>query len=773
MATPYLIIRLVPDAPVDGATFSTYLDDLHIDVYQANTTPPLTKLLGQTPWNAAPVILAPNPGTNQYVGTSSRPTTENTPYIGDQNYGNTLTFKNTDGIAVNSSLFSPSGSNFFSSKALTVKSVDGTTVTLDGGNIENFIPKGTVCAFMTDYTKWTYDSVAASMSNNHILVTKAKNGDSTLTLDGSGLFFGMAVSGPGIDADTTVLAADTGSVTLSKPITSDLVNTNITFSFSLPADIAQEFDLITTFSILGWPFKTAYIPASVATAIIPLPNLLSPPNMLNISINAYRKLGTGNRTIPVNHDFYNVPYYTDNPPVLSQFQYISDNEIALYITLPPPPSANVVPLALPNDGTPPNFDALYAAMTQTFASDNAFPLGSSLETLTSSDCKRMAYDIVWSQQGNTLPLPPDPLDSLYTNPPNPGGSGGNGNTNNLEQDRQKFEGTISSFYSTHNATAERLTKFVATASAALFCEKTSLNSKTALIEFPVDPDPTVTFATAVEKELLLNGVGGTSSGLSFGVPAAFFYAIGASLDKSATPAQRFQLATGDSIERLFQIFSAAEEANSISDKESFKTIGASAKTTLDCALGTNVLSFADTNGIQDNMSVAGLYIDNYTSVQSFTATTVTLSKPVLGDVAIGSIITFLSPAISVPTATAFQAARRLAALGISATSNSPSATIYPGTPLAQLISNWLAQTDPTPFPPPNPPLSYQHTDFNIWQLTLASADPQGYLYLDLDALTQGYSIPAFTLTPTGAPSPTTLPLMRLTRTARRLALVLV
>src|SRR5271165_7174930 len=314
-------------------------------------------------------------------------------------------------------------------------------------------------------------------------------------------------------------------------------------------------------------------------------------------------------------------------------------------------------------------------MNLALTNDKNFPAGTTLDNLSSTDCSRMAYDIVWSQQGNTLPPPPDALESLYTNPPNPGGSTGNGSTNNLEQDRQKFEGTVSSFYATRNATAERLSKFVAAASAALFCEKTSLNSKTALLEFPVDPASS--FASSVESELLLDGLGTNGvSGLIFGVPAAFFYAVGASLDKSTTATQRFQLATGDAIERLFQVFSMAEQAKSIADLEGFQTPG----------------------------------------------------------VTLGEI-------------TSFQAARRLAALSVSSASNSPSVPVYAGTPLAQLVGDWLAQTDPTPTPAPNPPHTYQNNDFDVWSQKLASADPTGYLLLDLDTLTQGYLIPPFTASP--------------------------
>jgi hypothetical protein len=34
----YLVVRLVPDSPVDGGTFGTYLDGLQIEVYPANAS---------------------------------------------------------------------------------------------------------------------------------------------------------------------------------------------------------------------------------------------------------------------------------------------------------------------------------------------------------------------------------------------------------------------------------------------------------------------------------------------------------------------------------------------------------------------------------------------------------------------------------------------------------------------------------------------------------------------------------------------------------------
>src|SRR5262249_13965634 len=153
------------------------------------------------------------------------------------------------------------------------------------------------------------------------------------------------------------------------------------------------------------------IPASVATAVIPLTGLPTPlptpPPSLNITVQAQRILAFGSQNIPVNNDYYNVLYQTDNPPSPDQFQNIQDTETALYIRLPPPPTSAAIPLTVPSNGTAPPFDDLYKAMNQALTNDASFPTGTTLDNLTANDCVRMAYDIVWSQQSNMLPPPPD------------------------------------------------------------------------------------------------------------------------------------------------------------------------------------------------------------------------------------------------------------------------------------------------------------------------------------------------------------------------------
>ena len=594
MATqPYIVIRLVPESPVDGATFGTYLDGLQLQVFDANTGEPLSDFVYSSPL----ILFQWFPLGPGYLGVVSAPTSASTEFVGKNNYGQTLEFDSTDGISAGSFVFSSDGTTIPSSSRLQVVELIAATsqpsalgkVRLSG-TLPNYVSAGTVVSFIAQSTgedptsppafsfplttsvpATTIDGKTTPAPNNPLLVLHFA--------DTAGVTVGMELSPiPGLVTPGTTVAAVTpamgpalGTVTVSQtlngsptsvtfnlnppfawlpldpssathPTTLDFDGTGpksangvatgmtlipitglvapgttvtdvitnqtpnqvklsrallgpmppgqvITFTFPLSSGIVQHVDPLP----FGGFFELAnlIVPASVATAVIPL-NLTTAPDYLDITINAQR----GSEVIPINNTFYNVLVSTDELPSMpSQYQNISISNTSLYIALPPQPGTTPISLVIPSDGSAPPFDALYAAVRTALTNDpvvgavTAANLASLISHLIGdpNECRRIAYDIVWSYQ-NTLPLPPDPLESLYTNPPNPGGStSSNNSTSNLEQDRQKFEGTLNSFYSSRNATAERLTKFVAAVSAAVFCEQTSLNSTTALLEFPVDP----------------------------------------------------------------------------------------------------------------------------------------------------------------------------------------------------------------------------------------------------------------------------------------------
>ena len=642
---PYVVIRLVPESPVDGATFATYLDGLALQLIDANTLQPRSDLA-----YSSPLILFEWPGASGWMSLVSVPTSDPTSYNGSD-YGKTLKFDSTGGIPVGSAVYS-SDQTTIPPGSLQVTSVTQDSVQLSG-TLSKYVPAGTVVSFIGQSPSG--DPASAPTNFSFTLSTSSPAttlGNDLIVLhfaDTTGITVGMDASGTGVASGTTVAYVDTGSgtVTVSQPLTSSPSSvtftlnppfayftvkpssgtptakpstlkfpsnaTNgiavgmtlvpvtgliapgttvtsvtattvklsqpllgplpsgqqVTFTFPLSNGIVQHVEVTTTSWSFFAGFQYAIIPAAVATAVVPLNPAPPRPDYLDIKVKATR----GTETLPLPDTFYNVKVNTSALPQQAyQYQVISPADTSLYVSLPPPPGTHSISLTIPSDGSAPPFDVLYPAIQAALQNDPVPNVSSPADLISSAAaCKRIAYDIIWSYQ-NTLPLPPDPLESLYTNPPNPGGGGNitdtSGGSNNFEQDRQKFEGELGSFYSTNNASAERLTKFVAAASAAVACEQASLNSDSALLEFPVDPS--VAYANAVESELLVQGVSVAGpGGLNFGVPAAFFYALGAQLDQSTATVQRFQMATGDAIERLLQQFGTAVDQGIISDTESF------------------------------------------------------------------------------------------------------------------------------------------------------------------------------------------------------------
>jgi uncharacterized membrane protein YgcG len=672
----FIVIRLVPESPVDGNTFNGYLLDLSlyaVDAYSGST------VTQEAVFSSLSVFQWP-PGSGNYVTIASAVTSADTAYKegsgSNYDYGNVLMIDSVDGISIGSFVVSADQTTIPASNGLTVTNIAQGQVTLSA-SLPNFVPAETPVSFVGQPP----GSVDLTTASGYAIFTVSPQSGSGTTLNfTSGKTAGIPI-GATLDQisglvkpNTKVTGATATKLTIQPGLAKSLpAGQALTFRYELSQEIAQHTETIP----VSWSFwfgtYDAVIPAAVATAVLPLTE--NPPDYLDIKICATR----GGKKIPDSTIYYNVQRQNAELPAAGQYQAIPAAETSLYLTLPPPPNDTTILVDIPGDGSAPDFSALTDAINTALMND---PIdGASLTTLVNSSawCQRIAYDIVWSYQ-NDLPALPDPLESLYTNPPNPGGGGSTSNTStsssNYEMDRQKFEGALQSYYSTRDASAERLTKFVAAASAAAACEQLSLSAPAALVEFPVDPS--AAFSAAVDSEIVLDGLGvGGSAGLNFGVPAAFFYVLGASLDAGTTAPQRYQLATGDSIDRLLKQFAAGEDADLISVPQGFSN---------------------DPSG------------------------------------ALGQV-------------TSFQAARRLAALGVSAASGSPSVTVIAGSPLASLVSDWLGATDPsgTQSPPP----SYQQNDFTIWSQQLAAGDPQGYLDLDLDALTQGFVIPPFGAIPTG------------------------
>jgi hypothetical protein len=282
--------------------------------------------------------------------------------------------------------------------------------------------------------------------------------------------------------------------------------------------------LIGTAKFVGPPFPppaathivqhhTGVAHESVATAVI---KYTAPPSGheyvapdLRIVINR-----GANPPVFASHLYYDVHMHKTAVPIMpNQYQAIPDSDVSAYITLPPlTPS-----LAIPGDGTPPNFDLLMKAVTAVLAKDPASPVTPALIAgLSVEQCQNIAYEIVYGPQP-ALPVLPDTPEKMYTYPTNDGSS-----TNTHEKNRLQFQGALSGYYGKLDAVAIPLANFVFALSAAVYSEIQTQAATKALVEFPVNPNavPTPTLTTEPLSAVVFGLPAGTID-----IPASYFYAL--------------------------------------------------------------------------------------------------------------------------------------------------------------------------------------------------------------------------------------------------------
>ena len=361
-----------------------------------------------------------------------------------------------------------------------------------------------------------------------------------------------------------------------------------------------------------------------------------------------------------------------------------------------------------------------------------------LGALSAEQCRNIANEIVWSQQPPPpLLLPPESLGQIYTNPPNTGSMLKSTTPNQLEADRQQFEASLLTYYALADAAADRLTGFVNALSAAIACEQRSLTSTQAMLELPAN-SAAAGSGPVSGHQIILTGIDAVDPPSNFGVPAAYFYSLGAQLPLQIGADQRFQLASGDHIERRLSQLTSAIEAGTITDSEAFVALASKAVNAAQAArrigalgiqststaplapLGARrlqtvsttpsgaTLPFASTDGLKAGMLVSGTGVSLNTTIASLTATTVTLSAPLLEDVAAGSTIYFVST---------YSVA------------------------LVSLVNSWLAFPPNTTGTPSSQAYLPADDDAKFWPAA-RSAQPIAYLNLVLSALTEGFIVPA-------------------------------
>lgn len=221
----YPVVRLVPESPVDGGTFSSYLEDLQLQVFDAYndqiplSDPVFSSPYGLTQWGPLGIWLV----------TVTAMTTAETAYsTTNTNYGTTLALDKVDGIPEGAYVFSDdqTSSNpvIPASDSYQVVAVDGgaNTVTLQNP-LSNFVPAGTVLTFISQPPSGATTATSASTPAFSFSLTAAtvanENGLAVLTFGSApaGVLVGMSVTGSFLTGSATVaeVDSDTSTVTLS------------------------------------------------------------------------------------------------------------------------------------------------------------------------------------------------------------------------------------------------------------------------------------------------------------------------------------------------------------------------------------------------------------------------------------------------------------------------------------------------------------------------------------------------------------------------------
>ena len=237
-------------------------------------------------------------------------------------------------------------------------------------------------------------------------------------------------------------------------------------------------------------------------------------------------------------------------PSPNAIQSIPDANVSAFVTLSPINNQLIVP----NDGTPPRFSDLLAAVTAVLAADPAQPVNPTLLSQLSVDqCRNIANEIVYGPQA-PLPLPPEPPVNMYTKGPNSGTL-----MDTHEQNRQQFEGQLSAYYGPRDATVLRLTNHVFALSTAYWCELQTQSASEALVSFPVNPNASqAPFTTLSEAQVIFAGA------LGLDVPAAYFYALTYDLSTNITGATRYRMTLGSDQQTNLNRLTQAVNSNWIS-----------------------------------------------------------------------------------------------------------------------------------------------------------------------------------------------------------------
>jgi hypothetical protein len=245
------------------------------------------------------------------------------------------------------------------------------------------------------------------------------------------------------------------------------------------------------FQHLAPPLLPAATAVVVITAAPGYPEYLSTDLVLQVE--------RGGKKILDQRIHYNVDVLKSVPiPPGNPLVYAALGPVGLYLPLPDPKiglDPSLAYVEMPTDGTPPNFNALRAAVLKVLAKD---PGGAppDLGALTPDQCVHIAREIINNRALEPLPAPPTPLTLADLYAP--------GSPPPHDNERRKFEADLTTYYTVHGARADVLAKFIFSMSAAEACAKKSQIADRVGFRFPVLPGLPVNGDKIAEATVVLS-----------------------------------------------------------------------------------------------------------------------------------------------------------------------------------------------------------------------------------------------------------------------------
>ena len=285
---------------------------------------------------------------------------------------------------------------------------------------------------------------------------------------------------------------------------------------------------------------------AAATAVVDIPAAAGPEHdSRDVRIKITRGAAA---TVVDRRVYFNVPVYGGPIPDRRDFPAISVTSVFVGLGDPASdPDPNDAVVTVPEDGTPPRFDDLFGAVSIVLGHDPGVGNLPPLADLTPRQARHVAYEIVWNQKFRPLPGPRDrTLEQMYTLPDNKDPSD--------EAARGRFQGDLQAYYAAGDAEAERLAGFVYALAAAVHCEARSSAAERVGFLLPVRLDEGSSESRFKSVRVVLTGraagdppagAGAVPAELStqFTVPAAYFYALGATMPTQIDRDERYRLAT--------------------------------------------------------------------------------------------------------------------------------------------------------------------------------------------------------------------------------------